>query len=54
MIDGNLLFVLELSALTVLVCVGIWHIYRTRRSATIKASAPVAHDMREEGQRLSV
>jgi hypothetical protein len=54
MIDGNLLFLLELCALTVLVGVGIWRIYRTRQSATTKASAPVEYDMRQDGQRLSV
>jgi uncharacterized membrane protein YqjE len=54
MTDSNLLFLLELCALTVLVCVGIWRIYRTRQSTTINVSAPVAHDMRQDGQRLSV
>jgi hypothetical protein len=54
MIDSNLLFLLELGALAVLVCVGVWRIYRTRQSATIIASVPVAHDMRQDGQRLSV
>lgn len=54
MIDGNLLFSLELIALAVLVGVGVWRIYRTRQSATINESAPVAYDMRQDGQRLSV
>jgi hypothetical protein len=54
MIDGNLLFSLELCALAVLVGVGVWRIYRTRQSATIIASVPVAYDMRQDGQRLSV
>jgi hypothetical protein len=54
MIAGNLLFLVELGVLTALVCAGIWHIYRTRKSATINASAPMAYDMRHDGQRLSV
>jgi hypothetical protein len=54
MIDGNLLFLLELCALAVLVGVGVWRIYRTRQPATIIASVPVADDMRQVGQRLSV
>jgi hypothetical protein len=54
MIDGNLLFSLELCALAVLIGVGVWRIYRTRRSATLNASAPVAYDMRQDGQRMSV
>jgi ABC-type nickel/cobalt efflux system permease component RcnA len=54
MIDGNLLFWLEVCALTVLLGVGIWRIYRTQQSVTINASDPVAHDMRQDGQRLSV
>jgi hypothetical protein len=54
MIDGNLLFSLELCALALLVGAGIWRIYRTRQSATINSSAPVAYDMRQDGQRLSV
>lgn len=54
MIGSNLLFWLEICALTVLVGIGIWRIYRTRQSATGKASTPVAYDMREDGQRLSV
>ena len=54
MIDGNVLFLLELCALAVLVGVGVWRIYRTRHSATIIASVPVAYDMRQDGQRLSV
>jgi hypothetical protein len=54
MIDGNLLFSLELCALAVLIGVGVWRIYRTRHSATINSSASVAYDMRQDGQRLSV
>jgi hypothetical protein len=54
MIDANLLFSLEVGALTVLVSVGIWHIYRTRHSATSNAPAPLVHDMRQDGQQLSV
>lgn len=65
MIDGNLLFWLEVCALTILVGVGIWRIYRTLQSARINpsallaasapvASAPVAYDMRRDGQRLSL
>jgi ABC-type nickel/cobalt efflux system permease component RcnA len=54
MIDGNLLFWLEVSALTVLFGVGIWRIYRTQQPATINASDPVAYDMRQDGQQLSV
>lgn len=54
MIYGNLLFSLELGALAVLVGAGVWRIYRTRQSTTINASAPVAYDMRQDGQRLSV
>ena len=54
MIDGNLLFLLELCALAALVGIGVWRIYRTRHSATISASAPLAYDMRQDGQRLSV
>ena len=54
MIDGDLLFLLELSALAVLVGVGVWRIYRTRLSATIIASVRVAYDMRQDGQRLSL
>jgi hypothetical protein len=57
MIDGNLLLSLELFVLAVVVAIGVWRIYgiyRTRRSATINALAPVAHDMRQDGQRLSV
>ena len=41
MIDGNLLFLLELCALAVLVSAGFWRIFRSRRSATIDASAPL-------------
>ncbi len=52
MIDGNLLFSLELSALAVLVGVGVWRISAIRQSAAINASAPVAYDMRRDGQRL--
>jgi hypothetical protein len=54
MIDVNLLFWLEVCALTVLVGVGIWRISRTQQSATINASDTVAYDMRQGGQRLSV
>jgi hypothetical protein len=56
MIYGNLLFSLELGALAILVGAGVWRIYRTRQSTTttINASAPVAYDMRQDGQRLSV
>jgi len=54
MIDGNSLFLLELCALAVLGGVGVWRIYRTRQSATINASASVAYDMRQDGQRLGV
>ena len=54
MIDFNLLFWLEVCALTALVGVGIWRIYRTQQSATINVSDPVAPDMRQDGQRLSV
>jgi hypothetical protein len=54
MIDGNLLFTLELFALAVLFGAGAWRIYRTRQSAAIAASAPVAYDMRRDGQRLGL
>jgi hypothetical protein len=54
MIDGNVLLLLELCALAVLVGVGVWRIYRTRQSATINAPAAMAHDMRQDGQLLSV
>jgi hypothetical protein len=55
MIDSNLLFWLEVCALTVLVGVGIWRICRTQQqSAMINVSDPVAYDMRQDGQRLSV
>ena len=54
MIDGNLLFLLELCALAVLIGAGVWRIYRTRRSATLNASAAVAYDMRQDGQQVSV
>jgi hypothetical protein len=54
MIDGNLLFSLELCALAVLIGAGVWRIYRTRHSATLNASAPLAYDMRQDGQRVSV
>src|SRR4029453_14335587 len=53
MIDGNLLFLLELCALAVLVSAGIWRIFRSR-SAKIDASAPIAHDMRRDGQQVRV
>ena len=54
MIYDNLLLLLELCALVVLVGAGAWLMYRTRHSATITAPAPVAYDMRRDGQRLSV
>jgi len=54
MIDVNLLFALELCALTVLIGAGIWRIYRALRAPSIDAAAPVAHDMRHDGQLLSV
>jgi len=52
MIDSNLLFLLELSALAVLIGLGTWRMFRTRQS--VNASVPAAHDMRQDGQRLSV
>jgi ABC-type nickel/cobalt efflux system permease component RcnA len=54
MIDSNLLFWLEVCALTVLVGVGIWRIYRTGQTANINVPDSVAYDMRQDGQRLSV
>ena len=54
MIDSNLLFWLEVCALTVLIGVGIWRIYRAQQSATTNVSDPVVYDMRQDGQRLSV
>lgn len=54
MIDTILTLPLELITLTLLVGVGMLHSYRVRRSATITASAPRAHDMRLDGQRLSL
>jgi ABC-type nickel/cobalt efflux system permease component RcnA len=54
MVNSNLLFWLEVCALTVLVSVGIWRISRTQQSATINASDTVAYDMRQDGQRSSV
>ena len=54
MIDANLLLTLELSILTVLVGAGIWRIYKALQSPIIDAPAPETHDMREEGQRLSL
>jgi ABC-type nickel/cobalt efflux system permease component RcnA len=54
MIDSNLLFWLEVCALTVLVGVGIWRIYRTGQPANINVPDSVAYDMRQDGQRLSV
>jgi hypothetical protein len=54
MIDGNVLLSLELCALAVLVGVGVWRICRTRQSATINAPAAVEHDMRQDGQLLSI
>lgn len=53
MIDSNLLFWLEVCALTVLVGVGIWRVCRTQQSATTNVSDPVTYDMRQDGQRLS-
>ena len=56
MIDGNILLSLELFALAVVVAIGVWRIYGiygTRRSTKINALAPVAHDMRQDGQQLS-
>ena len=52
MIDGNLVFSLELSVLVVLVGVGVWRIYRARRSGAVNAPAPMAYDMRRDGQRF--
>lgn len=56
MIDGNLLLWLELCALAALIGVGIWRIYRTQQSGTLKASAPVPvmYDMRRDGRRSSL
>ena len=57
MIDSNLLLPLELFVLAVLVAIGVWRIYGiygARRSARIDALAPVAHDMRQDGQQLNV
>ena len=57
MIDSNLLLSLELFALAVVVAIGVWRvygIYGSRRSAKIEALAPAAHDMRQDGQLLSV
>ena len=54
MIDGNLLFWLEVCALTALVGLGIWRIYRTQQTAVPNTTAPPAYDMRQDGQRLSV
>ena len=53
MVDGNVLFSLELCALAVLVGAGVWRFYRTRQSAKINAAASVAHDMRQDRQRPS-
>ena len=50
MIIDNLLLWLEVSSLALLVGLGAWHIYRIRQPATINASAPVTHDMRQDGQ----
>src|SRR5512135_316121 len=52
MIDETFLLPLELCVLALLIAVGIWRIYRTRHSAAIAASAPVARDMRHDGQHL--
>jgi hypothetical protein len=54
MIDDNLLLSLELLALALMVIIGAWHLYKTRRSTTVAASGPAVHDMRQEGQRLDV
>jgi len=54
MIDNNLYLSLELCALSALVGIGIWRIYRARISGESGASAPVAYDMRRDGQRLSL
>ena len=56
MIDGSLLLALVLFALAVVVAIGVWRIYGiygTRRSTRVTTSAPMAHDMRQDGQRLS-
>jgi hypothetical protein len=54
MIDSNLLFWIEVCALTVLVGVGIWRFWLNQQSATIKVSDSMAYDMRQDGQRSSV
>lgn len=61
MIESNPTLWLEVCALTVLVGVGIWRIYRSRQSATTSTSAsepvasePVAFDMRQGGQQLGL
>ena len=54
MIDNNLYLSLELCALTLVVGICIWRIYRTPISGQSDASAPVMHDMRRDGQRLSL
>jgi len=52
MIGNNLYLTLELCALTALVGIGIWRIYRSWLPTKSNASAPVMHDMRRDGQRL--
>jgi hypothetical protein len=42
MIDNNLYLTLELCALTALVGIGIWRVYRTRISGESDPSTPVA------------
>jgi hypothetical protein len=57
MIDGKLVLLLGLFVLAVVVAIVVWRIYGiygTRRSAKINALAPGAHDMRQDGQPLSV
>ena len=54
MFDNNLYLSLELCALTLVVGICIWRIYRTPISGQSDASAPVMHDMRRAGQRLSL
>ena len=54
MIDNNLYLSLELCALTLVVGMGIWRIYRTAVPGESDASAPAAYDMRRDGQRLSL
>ena len=54
MIDDTLLLLLELCALALLIGAGVWRIYRPRLTATNDPSAPVAHDMRQDGQQLEM